>query len=108
MISNGTICSSGMPHTISQNQKHIMSHILNPMGSFFLTSWFYVLVKPTFFSPRFPGLYHRDKITSAQFEWNLIVLLHRQGKDCISMKWAIDLNDESPAPGWACHAAQFR
>lgn len=44
---------------------------------------------------------------SAEFEWNLIVLLRRQGKDCISMKWAIDLSDESRAPRWACHAAQF-
>lgn len=44
---------------------------------------------------------------SAEFEWNLIVLLQRQGKDCISMKWAIDLSDESLAPRWASYAAQF-
>lgn len=47
-----------------------------------------------------------DKIMSAEFEWNLIVVLQRQGKDCISMKWAIDLSDESPAPRWAYHGAQ--
>lgn len=46
-------------------------------------------------------------MVSAEFEWNLIVLLQRQGKDCISMKWAIDLSDESLAPRWACHAAQL-
>lgn len=60
-----------------------------------------------FFPPQFSGLYQRDKIVSAEFEWNSIVLLHRQGKDCISMKWAIDLSDESLAPRWACHAAQL-
>lgn len=43
---------------------------------------------------------------SAEFEWNLIVLLRRQGKDCISMKWAIDLSDESLEPGGVCHAVQ--
>lgn len=48
--------------------------------------------------PQFPALYQRDKIVSAEFEWKLIVLLQRQGKDCISMKWAIDLSDESLAP----------
>lgn len=47
-----------------------------------------------------------DKIMSAEFEWNLIVLLQRQGKDCISMKWAIDLSDESLEPRWVCHTAQ--
>lgn len=31
---------------------------------------------------------------SAVFVWNSIVLLQRQGKDCVSMKWAIDLYDE--------------
>lgn len=48
--------------------------------------------------PQFPALYQRDEIVSAEFEWKLIVLLQRQGKDCISMKWAIDLSDESLAP----------
>lgn len=57
--------------------------------------------------PLFSSLYHTDKIMSAESEWNLIVLLQRQGKDCISMKWAIDLSDESLVPRWACHAAQF-
>lgn len=75
---------------------------------FHLFSFF--LVKCLFFSsflPRFPALCERDKIVSAKFEWKLIVPLQRQGKDCISMKWAIDLSDESLAPWWACHAQQF-
>lgn len=44
---------------------------------------------------------------SAESERNLIVLLQRQGKDCISMKWAIDLSDENPAQRRVSHAAQF-
>lgn len=40
---------------------------------------------------------------SAESEQNLIVLLQRQGKGCISMKWAIDLSDETqPETGVSC------
>lgn len=47
-----------------------------------------------------------NKSMSAVFVWNSIVLLQRQGKDCVSMKWAIDLYDESSAPRWECHTAR--
>lgn len=74
---------------------------------FFLDSFVFIFVESYFLFAQFSDLYQRDKIMSAEFEWNLIVLLQRQGKDCISMKWSIDLSDESPAPPRACHAAQF-
>lgn len=57
---------------------------------------FFFLWTPVFPS-QFSGIYERNKIMSAESERNLIVLLQRQGKDCISMKWAIDLSDENPA-----------
>lgn len=62
---------------------------------------------PTTTATIFQVFDQRDKIVSAEVEWKLIVLLQRQGKDCISMKWAIDLNDESLALRWACNAALF-
>ena len=97
---------------IPQNQKHMMPPKQNNVTFAtkkrqFLITRAFVFRKCNFFPPQFSGLYQRDKIVSAEFEWNLIVLLQRQGKDCISMKWAIDLSDESLAPRWACHAAQF-
>lgn len=50
-------------------------------------------------------------IMSAEFEWNSIVLLQkqeRQEKDCISIKWAIDLRDDSQAPRWVCQDVQVK
>ncbi len=99
---------------VLQKQKNEMSPKQNGVTfatkknrQFFLDSFVFIFVEYYFLFAQFSDLYQRDKIMSAEFEWNLIVLLQRQGKDCISMKWSIDLSDESPAPPRACHAAQF-